>query len=302
MRSCLVVGIALVLACVTVSAQESNAAAATSAASEGGTQVFIPRARQFDVVSGLNGQTYRIMVATPHAADPTRAYPVLYVLDGNQYFGTACEALNRQSALRDVAPAIVVGIGYPTDDPQEVFRRRAFDLTPSPSKAEGKHGGGDTFLRVVEGDVKPFVQARYKVDVANRIIWGQSIAGLMLLRQLFRNPAAYSTYILSSPSIWWNDREVLRDEETFAMAIRNSNLKLKVLITSASDEQYRGNDPTLLAEETERMVDNASELADRLAVLKPQVTVARVIFEGELHSTVPQASLSRTLRFALPIK
>jgi predicted alpha/beta superfamily hydrolase len=242
------------------------------------------------------------MVAAPHGADLARAYPVLYVLDGNQYFGTASEALTRQSALRDVAPAVVVGIGYPTDDPTEVLRRRAFDLTPSPSKIEGKHGGGDTFLRVIEEEVKPFVQARYKVDAANQIIWGQSIAGLLVLRQLFRNPAAYSTYILSSPAIWWNDREVLRDEETFSVAIRESNLKLKVLITSASDEQYRDNDPRLLAEETERMVDNASELAGRLAILKPQLTVARVIFEGELHSTVPQASLSRALRFALPVK
>ena len=130
-----------------------------------------------------------------------------------------------------------------------MLHRRAFDLTPSPSKTEGKHGGGDTSLRVIEEEVKPFLQARYKVDAANQIIWGQSIAGLMVLRQLFRNPAAYSTYILSSPAIWWNDREVLRDEETFSVAIRQLNLKLKVLITSASDEQYRGND---------RMVDNAS--------------------------------------------
>ena len=112
MRSCLAVGIALVLACGTVSAQQSNAAAGESAAASAEeAPVVIPSARQFDVVSRLNGQTYRIMVATPRAADSTRAYPVLYVLDGNQYFGTASEALTRQSALGGVAPAIIVGIG-----------------------------------------------------------------------------------------------------------------------------------------------------------------------------------------------
>lgn len=197
--------------------------------------------------------------------------------------------------------SFIVGIGYPTDDPLEVFRRRQFDLTPSPSKVEGKHGGGDTFLRVVEEEVKPFVQARYKVDASNQAIWGQSIAGLMVLRQLFLQPATFSTYILSSPSIWWNDREVLRDEERFAVTIRSSDLKLKVLITSASEEQYRGSDPRLLAE-SDGMVDNASDLADRFAKLKPQLTVTRVIFDGELHSTVSQASLSRALRFAFPLK
>jgi ferri-bacillibactin esterase len=138
MRNFLILGIAFVVGCGSLPGQESNAE--TLSTRGGGAPVVIPRARQFDVVSQINGQTYRIMVATPHAADPTRSYPVLYVLDGNQYFGTASDALTRQSALRDVAPGIIVGIGYPTDDPLKLFRRRQFDLTPSPSKVEGKHG------------------------------------------------------------------------------------------------------------------------------------------------------------------
>ena len=52
------------------------------------------------------------MVSTPFMADPAVAYPVLYVLDGNVYFGTATETLTRQSVLQTVAPAIVVGVGY----------------------------------------------------------------------------------------------------------------------------------------------------------------------------------------------
>ena len=65
----------------------------------------------------------------------------------------------------------------------------------------------------------------------------------MILRALFRNPNAFSTYILSSPSIWWNYREVLVDEEAFSKRARAGELQLKVLVTSAGDEQYRGNDP-----------------------------------------------------------
>src|SRR5579864_8816563 len=89
-----------------------------------------------------------------------RGYAVLYVLDGNPYFATATDTLTRQSGNKIVAPAIVVGLGYPTDDPEEVTRLRMFDLTPSVSKtpqAPGvKTGGGDTFLRVIEEEVKPF--------------------------------------------------------------------------------------------------------------------------------------------------
>jgi predicted alpha/beta superfamily hydrolase len=235
---------------------------------------------------------------------------VLYVLDGNVHFNTATDALTRQSFRippPTVAPATVVGIGYPTHDPDEVNRRRVLDLTlsknsPSPFRPEARAGGGDTFLRVIEEELKPFVMARYKIDRTKQIIYGQSLGGLMALRVLFRNPNAFSSYILSSPSISHNNSEVLADEEAFSKRARAGELRLRVLVTSAADEQYRGEDPKLLAAANlHRMVDNASELADRLAALNPsKIMVVRTIFAGETHMSVPPASLSRALRFALP--
>ena len=301
-----IVAIGLVVSgCVSISQPQLDQAPVTIANARGGTSVTVPRATQYDITSRINGQTYRVMVATPFRADPGKAYPVLYVLDGNQYFGTATETLTRQSTLRNVAPAIIVGIGYPTEDPQEVFRLRAFDLTLSASKDPkevNKFGGADAFVRVLEEEIRPFIMSRYNVDPAHQVIWGQSLAGLTVLRVLFRKPDAFSTYILSSPSIWWNDREVLVDEESFSKRAKAGEVRLKILVTSASDEQYRGGDPKILAASAStRMVDNASELADRIAALHTQnITVARTIFDGEIHNTVPPASLSRTMRFALP--
>ena len=306
MRIVISMFVAALSGCVSVPQQQFSQEAATFSNAREGAQVTIARAKQYDITSRINGQKYRIMVATPFKPDPELAYPIFYVLDGNQYFGTATEALTRQSMLRNVAPAIVVGIGYPTDDPQEVFRLRAFDLTPSASadpKDAGKFGGGDAFARVLEEEIKPFVMARYRIDPARQIIWGQSYAGLTVLRLLFKSPSTFSTYILSSPSIWYNNREVLADEEAFSKRARAGELQLKVLVTSAADEQYRGSDPKLLAATTTRMVDNASELSARLGSLHPQnIGVVRTIFEGEIHNTVPQTSLSRSLRFALPTK
>jgi predicted alpha/beta superfamily hydrolase len=295
--------IVLLLAAAQAAAQ---APTRSSADPPDGLPVTIARARRYDITSRLNGQTYRLMVATPVGLDAGHSYPVFYVLDGNYYFGAATDAAARQFRNNVVAPAIVVAIGYPTDDPAVWVTRRAFDLTPpSTPRPEdgGKYGGGDTFLRIIEDELKPFVMARYRIDRSKQIIYGQSLGALMALRSLFRNPTAFSTYILSSPSIWWNDREVLTHEEAFAKRMRSSDLRLKVLLTSAGDEQYRGDDPKLLAEARRtRMVDNASELAARLATLDPQkLTVVRTIFDGELHSTVPFASLNRGLRFALPV-
>lgn len=271
-----------------------------------GVPVTVARAKQYDLKSRLNGQTYRIMVSTPFMADPAAAYPALYVLDGNWFFNTTADAITLQAPPGTVAPAIVVGVGYPTDDRPEVVRRRAFDMTPSASRDPanaGSYGGGDAFLRVLEEEIKPFIRARYRVDDARQIIWGHSLGGLIALRSLFRNPTAFSTYIISSPSIWWNDREVLQDEEAFAKRAKAGELRLRVLVLSAANEQYRGDDPKLRAADTARMVNNASELAARLSALhSANIIVERTILDDEGHLSVVPASLSRALRFALPPK
>jgi len=283
-----------------LSPPSSLLAQATGNEAQGGAPVVIARARQYDIKSKINGLTYRVMILAPVNADPAIAYPVMYLLDGNATFPKASPALNRPMP----GNAILVGIGYPTDDQSEFRRRRFVDLTPSVSKTPvpEKTGGGDAFFRVLEDEVKPFVMARYHIDRTKQTIYGHSLGGLFVLRALFRNPNAYSAYIISSPSIWYNDKEVLRDEEAFSKRARVGDLRLKVLVTSAGDEQYRGADPKLLAEgNAGRMVDNASELADRLALLDPKnIPVTRVIFPGETHGSVQGAALSRAVRFALP--
>jgi predicted alpha/beta superfamily hydrolase len=298
-----VVGTALLLGSPTI-AQQTRSDPITRASTDviNSSAVIVPRATQYDITSRINGATYRIMVSSPPNADLSVANPVLYVLDGNVYFATATEAMWRQSRFL-VAPAITVGIGYPTED--EFAQRRLFDLTPyaaqEPEVGE-RSGGGVAFLRVIEEEVKPFLMSKYKIDPTKQIFWGQSVGGLTVLRALLRTPEAFSDYIMSSPSIWWNKREVLADEESFSNRAKAGELHVRVLVTSAEDEQYRGDDPTLLntPEALQRMVDNASELAARLATLDPQnVQVVRTIFPGEVHGTVGAVSLNRALRFAL---
>jgi hypothetical protein len=62
--------------------------------------------------------------------------------------------------------------------------------------------------------------------------------------------------------------------------------------TGKLEEQYGGEDAKRLADPENklyRMIDNASELADRLGKLNPaNITVARTIFDGETHSACSQ--------------
>ena len=260
------------------------------ARAEDGAPLTIAGARQYDIVSRINGQIYRLMVGLPEKTDPAVTYPVFYVLDGNENFGTAIAMARRLHGCCEVPPAIVVGIGYPTDDRGELSRRRAFDLTLSLSAMadDVEYGGADAFLRVLEEELKPFVAAHHRVNPHKQIIFGHSFAGLTALHAMFRNPNAFAVYNLSSPSIWWNGRDVLRDEAAFSERVREGGVRAGLLITVAGDES-----PGRIAA--------ASDLADRLAVLNPQnLDVVKWIFDGEIHGSVVSASVTRALRFSLP--
>ncbi len=145
----------------------------------------------------------------------------------------------------------------------------------------------------------PFVRSHYPVDDGRQAIFGMSNGGVAVLRLLFRHPEAFQTYIAGSPAIYHNDRAVLADEAAFSAQIRTGNLQLKLLITTAANEQYRGNDPKLLAADG-RFVDNAAELAARLAPLNPATfKVVYTSFADETHKSASLPALSRALTFAL---
>ena len=263
--------------------------------------VIVQRATQYDITSKINGLSYRITVATPRNSDPGKRYPVFYILDGNWYFLPAVGIVPDMS--EHLLTPIFVGIGYPTEDGKEIDRRRTLDLTP-PGKQKDSFGipagGGDDFIRVLLEEIKPFIETRYQVDQARQIIYGKSYGGLLVIHLLFNHPDAFQTYLISSPAIYWDNSSVLAGEKAFTLKIKTSNLRLKVLITSAAEEQYRGSDPELQAEDVYRMVDNASELANRLATISPQnLSVTYAIFPDETHVSVSLASLGRALYFAL---
>lgn len=249
-----------------------------------GAPVTIPRAKQYDLTSKINGRTYRVFVSTPFQAEAGKKYPVIYLFDGNWYFGPA--SIN---ATESTVPAIIVGIGYPTEDNRLVGSRRGFELTISreaADKDETAHGGGPAFLRFVAEEVKPFIAAHYAVDPTRQILYGKSLGGLMVLHQMFTDPKAFSTYIAASPAISRNDREVLKGEAEFSRRARAGELDLRLLITVGG------------AETNGSMIPNASELATRLAALNPEkIKVTYNVIPDENHVLVSLASLGRTLGF-----
>src|SRR3546814_16476743 len=84
-----------------------------------------------------------------------RGYPVLYVLDGNAAFAAFAQA--RWVQEHDaVGQSIVVGVGYPTDQPYAAQRAEDFIVidNPPPGTSLGRtpgRSGSDEFVDVLTG-------------------------------------------------------------------------------------------------------------------------------------------------------
>jgi uncharacterized protein len=283
------------------------------------TPVALFGASQFDLASKISGRTYRIFVYKPLVPAPPSGYPVLFVTDGNGMFPLAAA----QTALLGLEGkgAIIVGIGYPTDDYMRPMTLRYRDLTPvtedktlfptQPPLADADQGGAsELFYRFITEELRPAVSAAYPVDTQKQTLYGHSLGGLFVLGVMFKHPESFNNYVASSPSIWWDKRSVLKGEGGFLAQAKSAKHPIRLLICVGSKEQdpYSqappGSPP--LSEINKRiaearMVENARGLAKRLALsgAKSGIVVRFQEFSAENHVSVIPASISRALGFAL---
>jgi hypothetical protein len=309
------------------------------------SEVSIPNTRKISFISKVNGHRYSVTIALPFTPAPKEGYGVLYVLDGYWFSASATEAV-RMLATSGVT---VVGIGYPEDSTytekvriergpvptalanlpisrSSPFLERIYDLTlpasdrdlatqtiaGTPQERSRNVGGLDDFLRIIETEIKPRVAALAPIDTTNQALFGASLGGLATLHALFVEPNAFRTFIIASPSIWWNNKEVLADEAKFDTTIRNGEARPRVLITVGSEEDTPvklrpswGINQTAYETYLRKvsMVQNAQALAARLNALRggPGYTVEGcAVFDKEGHGEAAWSALARGIPFAFP--
>jgi hypothetical protein len=277
-------------------------------------------AKQFDLASKIAGRSYRIYLSRPATPPPEAGYPVVVVTDGDGLFSTAAVQM-AMGQFGELRPAAIVGIGYPGEDLRASMVDRTRDLTPPTPMDKipatirtglyegASFGGADPFLGFITEELLPALGAETPLDPADRTLFGDSLGGLFVLHALFNQPTAFRTYVAASPSIWWNERDVLNGEAAFVGRVEAGEAAPRVLVTIGGLEQNVPSftPPGQTREEFEaqivqaRMVDNARELGQRLAAIKgSDGYLARFqLFEDETHLSVIPAAISRGLTFAL---
>ncbi len=267
------------------------------------------------MTSHSTGRTYRITVSLPlaYSASPGESWPfnhapdrwpVVYVLDGNWYFGMVTDIIRPMSWCGSTTDAIVVGIGYPEDDnPKEALRqsftRRAQDLTPVWEEAVAQsmektlnrpvpNGDGLNFHHFIKEEVVPFIEQTYRADPARRILVGHSYGGLFALLGLFETPDLFETLVIGSPTLFYGNRFMFGREEAFAK--EHKSLPARVYLYAAELEEAL--DDTTLTDTLRFAVILQSRNYEGLSLV-------RHVFEDQNHCEVAAPGFQAGLKFAL---
>ncbi|HTU13442.1 MAG TPA: alpha/beta hydrolase-fold protein [Allosphingosinicella sp.] len=288
------------------------AEAAAAQAKPPDNSVTIEGTDWFDM-TGRNGTQYRIMVYFPEGDAPAGGWPILYVLDGDAYFPVAATMAGNLAGSGEsgIGDGVVVAIGY-TD---EVHRDVDYTLRtpPRPENADAylyptiQTGGADAFLDFIQNELKPRIEGRWRIDRARQALVGHGYGGLFVLHSYFTRPDSFSTYIASSPSIWFMGRAILAEERAFlARAPRPEGRRL--VITAAEFAQSLppamavapDADARLQDNGRRRMVDNAREMAWRLQ--NAGLPVEWRFFPGETQGSVAYPALGHAIALAFALR
>ena len=172
----------------------------------------IPPHQTFTLESRVLSETRRINVFTPpgYSTAVDQRFPVLYMPDGGlgEDFPHVVNTLDSLRAAGLVLAFIVVGV-------ENTERRR--DMTgptavPSDSGIARRVGGSAAFRQFFRDELMPEIRSRYRTTDETAIV-GESLAGLFVMETFFLEPALFNRYIAMSPSVWWNDRELVKRAE-----------------------------------------------------------------------------------------
>lgn len=278
-------------------ATQAAAPAATTPAAQGYT---MPSTQVWDMTSD-SGEVYRIFVSAPaqDAKDaPEDGYPVLYVLDGNAYFGSFAQARWIQEYL-PIGKSIVVGVGYPGEDAYDVRRLNDFTaplLDPPPRQwrelAKYKSGERKQFLDFMTGKLRREISSRYRVDPDRHSLFGHSLGGLFALYALYERPQAFHSIVAASPSMEWNEQGILDDERAFTARLTSGKVRKTSRLMVVTGDRDTDDDPEPARALVERL--------DRLSGHGLRVRLHR--YEDEVHVSVPARSATDVLRFAFEIR
>lgn len=219
----------------------------------------------------------------PTYTDTQKIYPLMIINDASLSMGLAQGTFDCLTMLQEIPEAIVVGITYPFNSNLEVARNRFRDMTPTYSEGYEPSGKANSYIAFLKNELFPYIVDNYRVDTTDKCFYGHSLGGLLGAHILIDQPDLFNRYIFGSPSLWWDNFEVVKRLSTKS-SLQVGNLK--AIYT------YVGSD------EGDMMITPLNKFHEFLQIKTGgTIKTHNQEYQGENHLSVIPAAFSTAVKF-----
>jgi predicted alpha/beta superfamily hydrolase len=246
--------------------------------------IEIPRSKSVELTETSTKRIYPLFIKLPRSyeSNKDKKYPVIYLMDARYSFQIASGATRLPMNSGVMEEAIIVGVSYSKGSRGASSRIR--DYTPSKATSwKLQTGNADEHAKFIRETVFPYIEANYRTKLLERTFVGNSLGGLFGAYILFEHPGMFSSYILGSPSVWFDNNHILDSRVT------KPELPIKVYLSVGSLEQPEFG-------EREDMVNGAKQLAEKIKASSGEDTFLKFsLIEGARHATAFPTTLIQGL-------
>lgn len=164
------------------------------------------RDADFVLSSSVLGEDVAMTVYLPASYQTGQeSYPCLYILEDDLYHRALTGMLDTRARTGSVPEMIVVGVAT---------GERWRDFTPTRAGVPGGEeipvsGGSARHREFLARELIPYVEEHFRTQ-PYRILLAHSLAGLHALDTLIEAPDLFGAYLVTSPSLWWDDEVTTR--------------------------------------------------------------------------------------------
>ncbi len=252
-------------------------------------QFAIPNSQVVEIHDEGLQRDYELFIKLPSSYNSEnsqdRVFPVVYLTDAMTAFPLASAATQTAMNSGRMSAAILVGVSWqrgisPIDS-------RVRDYTPTKQENwERDTGGAADHLRFFENYVFPYVESNFRAAPDRRIYSGHSLGALFAAYVLTNKPETFYGYILGSPSLWYDDKLVLRQTAELEMTEDLEAAKIFLGVGSLESPEFSGAANDLL-EDARSYYSLFSSLGKGSSTLQLHV-VPEAIHETAYPATIAQ--------------
>ena len=251
------------------------------------SEVALPNTRLHHLAAqSIPDQLYELKMWLPpsYLDSPDARYPVLYLLDGDYFFGMAVDTVRSLHFGAYIPEILIAAVGYGSVRPPEEGGQnmRSYDFAPFEMEGLPKPRG-EAYRLFLQDELIPFVESTYRTNAAVRALFGYSLSGLFGLNEVFQRSSLFNRYILVSPPLWPSTAEIFVRAERFVTS--KGKFSAKVYLCGGE-------------------IDPVLPWFTRMTSILDKASMAGFSYEWEIfprgvHQTAPNEAIAKGLRATL---